>query len=243
MPKTRILVFVAGVVLIASACSSSEDTTTTTAQAATSTTQAGTTTTVTATTTTAAATTTTSGGDVTTTTTSFEALEIAPTTVIGLLQPYSTAGRDLFPAASVEAHWYQWDGLYVVLYRGFDAASGQEICAGNSILVPDSGFDYTTSSPHLAGAEEICIDAENVLEPPDGVQVCGSLLYYPTEIPIDAGGTLYGTLEIGFGDDVFAGHTSQAIADAGVPEFRPGLPAYELPPSNVDDLTTIDCGV
>ena len=53
---------------------------------------------------------------------------------------------------------------------------------------------------------------------------------------------VYGTLEIGYGDDVWEGQTSQAIASSTVPEFRPGLPAYELPPSEVDDLTTIECG-
>lgn len=237
------MLVVAGVVLlIASACSSSDVTTTTTGQPGTSTSAATTTTTAAATSTTSAGTTTTTGGDETTTT-ALEAAEVEPTTVIGVLQPYSPGGADLFPPGSVEAHWYQWDGRYLVLYRGFDAASGQEICAGNSILNEDLTYEHTTNSPYLAGADEICIDTEKVLEPPDGVQVCGSLLYYLTEIPIGATGTLFGTLEIGLGDDVFDGQTSQAIADSGVPEFRPGLPAYALPATGVDELTEIACGV
>jgi hypothetical protein len=171
-----------------------------------------------------------------------EAAEIAATSVIGVLQPYSPGGGDLFPPASVEAHWYQWDGLYVVLYRGFDAAAGREICAGNSVLIEGADFNNRTNSPYLSAADEICFDADKVLEPPDGVQACGSLLYYLTEIPIDADGTLFGTLEIGLGDGEGDGQTSQAVSDPAVPEFRPGLAAYQLPPSDIDDLGTIICG-
>jgi hypothetical protein len=242
MSMARKLMIVAVFVLVAAACSSSEDTTTST-QPVTSTT-AATTSTASATATTAVEQTTTTGGeDATTTTGAVEAAEIAATGAIGVLQPYSPGGGDLFPPASVEAHWYRWDGRYVVLYRGFDAAAGQEICAGNSILIEGSGFDNVTNSPYLSGADEICIDADKVLEPPDGVQACGSLLYYLTEIPTGAGGTLFGTLEIGFGDGVWEGQTSQAVSDPAVPEFRPGLAAYQLPPSDVDDLGVIACGV
>jgi hypothetical protein len=237
------LMIVASFALVAAACSSSEATTTTT-QPVTSTT-AATTTTGLVTTTTAVeqtTTTTTGGEDTTTTTAAVEAAEISATSAIGLLQPYSPGGGDLFPPASVEAHWYQWEGLYVVLYRGFDAAAGREICAGNSVLIEGPGFSSVTKSPYLSGADEICIDADKILEPPDGVQACGSLLYYLTEIPIDADGTLFGTLEIGLGDGEWDGQTSQAVSDPAVPEFRPGLAAYQLPPSDADDLGTIICG-
>jgi hypothetical protein len=241
MSMARTLSIAAAVALIAAACSSTEDTTTTT-QPATSTT-AATTTTAAETTTTTVQQTTTTGAEETTTTGAVEAVEIAATSVIGVLQPYSPGGGDLFAPSSVEAHWYQWDGLYVVLYRGFDATAGREICAGNSVLIEGSGFNNVTKSPYLSDADEICIDAAKVLEPPDGVQACGSLLYYLTEIPIGADGTLFGTLEIGLGDDEWDGQTSQAVSDPAVPEFRPGLAAYQLPPSGVDDLSTIACGV
>lgn len=241
MSMARALIIAAAVALIAAACSSSEDTTTST-QPATSTTAATTATTtalVTTTTAVAETTTTTAGEDTTTTTGAVEAVEIAATNAIGVLQPYSPGGGDLFPPASVEAHWYQWDGLYVVLYRGFDAAVGQAICAGNSVLIEGADFNNRTNSPYPAG-EEVCKDAPKILLSPDGVQACGSLLYYLTEIPTNATGTLFGTLEIGFGDDVWEGQTSQATSD-GVPDFQPGLAAYQLPPSDVDDLGTIVC--
>jgi hypothetical protein len=242
MSMARTLMIAAAVALTAAACSSSEDTTTST-QPATSTTALVTTTTALVTTTTAVEqTTTTIGGEDTTTTTgAVEAAEIAATSTIGVLQPYSPDGGDLFPPGSVEAHWYRWEGRYVVLYRGFDAAADQEICAGNSVLIEGSGFNNVTNAPYLAGADEICIDAAKILLPPDGVRACGSLLYYLTEIPTDAAGTLFGTLEIGLGDNVFEGQTSQAVSDPAVPEFPPGLAAYQLPPSNVDDLGTVTC--
>ncbi len=232
--------------LVAAACSSSEDTTTTTATDTTTTTAAAPTTTTTAPTdttgtTVAGETTTTAEGE---TTTTLAPAAVPPTAVIGLLEPYSPAGGELFPAGSVEAHWYQWNGFYVVLYRGFDAAAGREICAGNSALVEGTGFVAVTNSPYLGAADAICVDPVGaILEPPAGVRACGPLLYYLTVIPIDTEGTLYGTLEIGSGNNVWEGQTSQATANPGVPSFEPDLPAYALPPSDVDDLTTVTCAV
>jgi hypothetical protein len=168
---------------------------------------------------------------------------VEKTVTIGLLQPYSPAGGDLFPAGSVEAHWYAWDGFYVVLFRGYDATGDQQICAGTSVLVEGAGFENVTNSPYLATPEQVCIEADAVLEPPQGVRACGPLLYYLTEIPIEAEGTLYGTLEISYGDGVWEGQTSQALSNPAVPTFEPSLPAYELPPSDVDDLGLISCGV
>ena len=232
-------------VLIGAACGSSDDTTTTTAVTTTTSTSVTTTTAAAQTTTSAAAATTTTAGGEETTTTELVAAPVAPTTAIGSLEPYGPGdGPHMFPPGSVEAHWYQWDGSYVVLYRGFDAAADQEICAGNSILLAGAGFSNATNSPYLNDADVICIDAAAlILEPPDGVQVCGSLLYYLTAIPIESEGTLYGTLEIGFGNDRREGQTSTTASDAAVPQFEPGLAAYELPPSGVDDLGVIACGV
>lgn len=245
MPTARILMLVVALAMIAAACGSSDaTTTTTTATAVTTTTASVTTTTAAAQTTTsaAAATTTTAGGEETTTT-ELTATVVAATTAIGSLEPYGPGdGPHMFPPGSVEAHWYQWDGSYVVLYRGFDANAGQEICAGNSILIEGTGFSNGTNSPYLNDANVICIDAAAIFEPPDGVQVCGPLLYYPTAIPVAASGTLYGTLEIGFGNDRWEGQTSTTPSDAAVPQFEPGLAAYELPPSGVDALGVIACG-
>ena len=208
-------------------------TTTTTTEATTTTTEATTTTTEAATTTTAPA---------ETTTTAPPTAVVAETPIRGVLQPYGDgSGADLFPPGSVEANWYRWGDLYVVLYRGFDAAAEQQICAGNSIQ-EEAGFNHVTNSPHLGAADEICVGTARIAEPPSGVVACGSLLYYVTEIPTATEGVLWGTLEIGTAAG-FSGQTSQALPDlAATPEFLPDQAAYELPPSDFDDLTIVTCG-
>ena len=242
MGTLKTLIWTTAVVVLASACATGEEETTTSAAAPTTTTTAPTTTTTAA----AAETTTTTTADATTTTeetgtTASAVIVIEPTTAIGVLQPYSTGGSDLFPPGSVEAHWYQWDGFYVVLYRGFDAQAGEEICAGNSIQPPAGPpFLFTTNSPYLGAADAICFGAPKITTPPFGVHACGPLLYYLTEIPIDEQGTLFGTLEIGTAAG-FEGQTSEAASDRGVPEFEPGLPAYGLPPSDADELDIVPC--
>ncbi len=227
--------------LVAAACASdSTDTTvevtdppsaTTTSQAAT-TTKAPTTTTTTA----APATTTTAG----------TAVEMVPATpVIGVLQPYPPAidaGAGLFPPGSVEAHWYQWDGLYVVLYRGWDASDGTEICAGNSWFPEGKIWQDITNSAWIGDENQICVGTAAIAAAPSGVYACGSLLYYLTEIPTDpdAIGSLFGTLEIGDGD--WVGQTSETPIDlANTPEFEPGLEAYELLPTDVDAGGVVEC--
>ena len=133
------------------------------------------------------------------------------TPVVGVLQPYNEAGAALFPSESVEAHWYQWDGLYVVLYRGFDASDGTSICPGNSTADAAGAYTSISNSPHNGEADEICDIAPNFADAPSGAYSCDSLLYYLTEIPTSAEGTLWGTLELLNG--AIAGHTSVTPID------------------------------
>lgn len=231
----RVIPTLFALALVATACSSDTTDTTEAPTAAdtTTTTQAATTTKAPATTTTTAA--------VTTTTVGTPGETVEATSVVGVLQPYNEAGAALFPAGSVEAHWYQWDGLYVALYRGWDASNGTPMCPGNSISPAPGNWTNVSNSPHLGVAEEICIQAPKIAEEPSGVFACGSLLYYLTEIPTTEEGALFGTLELL--DGTIAGHTSQAATDlANTPEFEPGLAAYELPPSGVDIGGLVECG-
>ncbi len=221
------------IALVAAACSSdSSDSTEETEASVAPTTGA-------APTTTAAPPTTTSPK--TTTTEAVPAGEPVPATpVIGVLQPYNEAGAALFPPGSVEAHWYQSDGLYVVLYRGWDAANQIPMCPGNSVSPEPGNWTNVSNSPFNGQADEICIGAPKIADEPSGAYACDSLLYYITEIPTDVEGTLFGTLELADGE--FAGHTSQAPVDlASTPEFKPGLTAYELPASGVDQGGLVDC--
>ncbi|KAA3636314.1 MAG: hypothetical protein DWP92_09720 [Armatimonadetes bacterium] len=204
---------------------SAADTTTTTTVADTTTTEAPTTTTT----------------QPATTTTAAASYDVPATPIVAELQPYSAGGSELFDPGSVQAHWYQWDGLYVVLYRGFDAGDGSAICAGNSIQEA-SGFNFISDSPHNGAVEEICDGVPRIAEPPSGVFACGSLLYMVTEIPVDAVGNLYGTLEIvvgGTGD----GQSSAVTSDIDTtPEFEPGLSSYVLAATDVDPGGTVSCG-
>lgn len=111
--------------------------------------------------------------------------------------------------------------------------------AGNSILIPDVGFSFISNSPHVGSADQICVGASTIAA--GAVQACGSLLYYMTQISTSEEGTLFGTLEIGDADG-FRGQTSEAETDlASTPDFEPGLAAYDVAPSGVDDLGLVSC--
>jgi hypothetical protein len=166
---------------------------------------------------------------------------VEATDVRDTLEPYNDQGGDLFPEGSVEVNWYQWDGFYVALYRGWDAEADSPICAGNSILT-SAGLEHVSNSPHMGAADDVCSDVPKLADPPAGVYACGSLLYYRTEIPVTADGELFGTLEFNDGSG-FAGQTASGPADPeNTPEFPVGESAYQLPPSEFDDLGTVACG-
>jgi hypothetical protein len=175
-----------------------------------------------------------------------EATVIEATPVVGTLTVFPDSvmdadGSDLFPEGSVQAHWYQWNGFYVVLYRGYDAADPMPVCPGTRILV-EGGFDpeTLTSSPYPSDGDEACVDARNVVV--GASRRCGPLLYYSSNIPVTSVGDLWGTIEKQTGAG-FIGQTTFGTASdiEHTPNFQPGQPAYELPPSNVDDLGRIDC--
>lgn len=123
-----------------------------------------------------------------------------------------------FEPGSVEAHWYQADGSYVVLYRGLDAGAIAPLCPGNSIQTA-AGFQNVSNSPNAAGG---C--ADTVPAPPAGVgvQACGEHLVYVTAIPVTAAGNLYGTVEAFDASGALLGMTSVAVANAA------GTPTIDL---------------
>lgn len=153
-----------------------------------------------------------------------EGLETTP--VIGRIGgPYKViAGQPVqvgldelpFEPGSVEAHWYQQNGSYVIVYRGLDAASIGPLCPGNSIQTA-AGFSNVSNSPNAAGG---CADI--VPEPPDGVgvQACGEHLIYLTAIPTGTAGTLYGTVESFDASGALIGQTSVVQAN---PPITPAI--------------------
>lgn len=234
MKRVFLIALVVG--LVAAACSS-DSADTTVAPSAPDTTVA-----TQAPTTTVPDVTTTAAKQTTTTTTVAPTVEPVPATpLVGVLQPVNEAGAALFPSESVEAHWYQWDGLYVVLYRGFDASDGTPMCPGNSTADATGAYTGTSNSPHNGEADAICDIAPKIADAPSGAYACDILLYYLTEIPTSAEGTLWGTLELLNG--AIASQTSITPIDlASTPEFEPGLDAYDLPASGVDAGGVIACG-
>ena len=175
-----------------------------------------------------------------------QAREVAATPVIGTLSPYqdmvpNADGSDLFPPNSVEAHWYQWDGRYVVLYRGYDATDMTGICPGNSIEVSQA-FSNISNSPYPSSASAACEGAGLATEPGAGSFGCGSLLYYVTEIPTTTVGNLWGSMELSVSGG-FIGQTTFGTATdlANTPEFEPGLEAYDLPATGVDAGGVVSC--
>jgi hypothetical protein len=171
---------------------------------------------------------------------------VEATPVVGTLTVFPDSvmdadGSDLFPEGSVQAHWYQWNGFYVVLYRGYDATDPMSVCPGTRILI-EGGFDLETltSSPYPSDGDEACVDARNVVV--GASRRCGPLLYYVTNIPVSSVGELWGTIEKQTGAG-FIGQTTFGTASdiENTPDFQPGQPTYELPPSDVDDLERVDC--
>ncbi len=134
-------------------------------------------------------------------------------------------GRSVTPAAelpvpsgSVEARWYQADGRFVVFYAGLALAEAGPLCPGNSIQTA-TGFLHITNGPTGAGA---CTGVQNPAAADEGVRLCGGSVFYVTRIPVDAEGTLYGTVERFLADGTIIGLTSRVAAD------RDRTPAIDL---------------
>lgn len=120
-------------------------------------------------------------------------------------------------AAKIDALWYQSLGRYVVYYAGLSLETAGPLCPGNSIKT-ESGFEYVSNAPTEEGA---CTGAPNLAKDPAGVKVCDGKVLYLTEIPVDAEGTLYGSIEVYREDGSIVGETSQTPADAAAaPEIE-----------------------
>lgn len=115
-------------------------------------------------------------------------------------------------ADTVTARWYTADGFYVVGYDGVDLSATGPLCPGSSIETTPASFEFLTNDP-TDDASGICGNLTNLAGPAAGVQACGDLLVYITEIPTSATGTLWGTLEIVSDDGTIIGMTSTVQSD------------------------------
>jgi hypothetical protein len=217
----------------------------------TSTTVEGTTTTVEGTTTTVAETTTT----VEETTTTVEGpppVEIAESPLRADLVRADPTDFDMpFEDGDVEAHWYQWDGTYVVVYAGWDATRGDPQCPGSLYAPgPDSEFEFISSSPQAEGAcePESRYSLIIPLDDPMGVRVCGTLVLNHTIIPVsnDDGtlreGELYGTVERIVDNGFVSSYGSVEIAGTVVAELDTTAASYSVPDGWLPDgATSVTC--
>jgi hypothetical protein len=110
------------------------------------------------------------------------------------------------PPGSVTAHWFTSGGFYVVGYYGLDLETGP-FCPGNSILT-NNGWEHVTNAPTEGGS---CEGLSTLTDDPDvGPVDCHGTLFYRTAIPSDKQGTLFGSLEMIDPDGNLVGMSSQA---------------------------------
>jgi hypothetical protein len=139
---------------------------------------------------------------------------------------------------TVEAHWYRSGGVYVVAFGGLNVEETDPICPGSSIQT-DAGFEHVTNSPT---EDEACEGAENIAGEDAGVRTCGPLLLYITEIPEDAEGDLYGSIEKYEENGAIVGATGVVAADmSAAPEIDPEADDYTLPGGFLEGTTEVSC--
>jgi hypothetical protein len=197
--------------------------------------------------------TTTSTEPETTTTTQPETIQVPTTPVNAVLglDPPPYGDVSVADPGSVVGDVYQFEGFYVFLYRGLDLEVLGSRCLGNSLQSADSGefenvSNFPTPSATLGTDLDPCVGAteEQLAAPPAGSRVCGGLAYYVSEIPVEAAGQLFISVELWAGNtpEEISGITGFVEANPGqTPEFVPDQTAYELPPSDFDNLTTVTC--
>lgn len=113
-------------------------------------------------------------------------------------------------SAKVDAVWYQSLGRYVVYYAGLSLEASGPLCPGNSIRT-ESGFEHVSNAPTEEGA---CTGAPALAADPAGVKICDGKVLYLTEIPVEAQGTLYGSIEVYLEDGSIVGEKGQTEANA-----------------------------
>jgi hypothetical protein len=142
------------------------------------------------------------------------------------------------PLGTVTAHWYRSDGVYVVVFAGLDLEETGPVCPGSSIQT-DGGFEHVTNSPTEQGA---CEGAPNVAPSGSGSRICGPLVLYVTEIPDDAEGDLFASIERYADGGKIVGVTGVIGADpSAAPQVDADAGAYSLPAGMLEGATEVTC--
>jgi len=156
-----------------------------------------------------------------------------PTPVNAFMQAYGNFPAEELPFAdgSVMVYWFasQGTGLWVAVFKNWDASQAEPWCPGGSRATASGQFDFISNSPSAPGG---CDDPENrpkIAEPPAGFRQCGPLSYYVTEVPIsEQDGFLFATIERVV-DGSFVGSTSQAPIVPSAPDFIVDATSYTVP--------------
>ena len=136
-------------------------------------------------------------------------------------EAYDTSGADFDPAnlgglqpGAVTARWFVDGERWVVHYQGLDLSATGPLCPGNSILTA-FGFEHVSNAPTATG---VCgLFQSTLAEPPVGVRLCDDQVLYVTEIPADAEGRLFATIERSRAGGAVTGLTGEADLAAGRP--------------------------
>jgi hypothetical protein len=141
-----------------------------------------------------------------------------------------TADELPVPDGAVEAHWYRGVHVWVALFGGWSLEDTGPLCPGTSLQVGNE-FDHLTNSPTEPG--DPCEDHPDIVLAGEGsgVRICGDLVLYISEIPLDAEGTLFASVERYQEDGAIVGLTGSVAADAdAAPPIDAEAGGYELPP-------------
>ena len=137
---------------------------------------------------------------------------------VNVVEPYDPALTDEFTQYlgenEVTVEWYAGDGTYTAVYQGLDLTALPPLCPGNSVETGPGSFENVSNAPTEDGG------CDGVTTPEGELEVCGDVVVYTTQIPLDAEGTLYGTIDFVEGGQQVGGGTGTVEADPNAPPFN-----------------------
>jgi hypothetical protein len=148
--------------------------------------------------------------------------------VAPLDSPFGPPGEPPFiPLGSGQVAWYDGGDTWVVVFLGLDLDGLGAFCPGSSIEVSPDAFEGVSNTPTEPGA------CEGYTTPEASMQRCGEVLIYDTLIPMDAQGTLYGSVGVPVEGGSYGVLGTVEADPASAPPLEPGAEAYSTPDGEV----------
>jgi len=144
-----------------------------------------------------------------TTTAETEASPVEDSPVAAVLEEaYGAPGAEpILEPGTAGVLWYDGGETWVAVFVGADLDALGPLCPGSSLETGPGTFEFVSNTPTEEGA------CEGFTNPEASVRRCGTALVYESLIPMDATGTLYGSIERA-ADGGIEGITSMVDADA-----------------------------